>query len=46
MLFTWGHGYVATLVIREQLFPAANARPATSGLGDQGLEDAPLVKAA
>lgn len=46
MLFTWGHAYVATLVIREQLFPAASAGSASSTLGDQGLEEAPLVKAA
>lgn len=46
MLFTWGHAYVATLVIREQLFPAASGGATTDALGDQSLEDGPLVKAA
>jgi cellulose synthase/poly-beta-1,6-N-acetylglucosamine synthase-like glycosyltransferase len=41
LLFTWGHAYVATLVIKEQVF---SARPSTSGASSLG--ERPLAKAA
>ncbi len=42
LLFSWGHGYVAYLVLREQFLPAT--RELRSGA--ESLEDSPLAKAA
>ncbi len=43
ILFTWGHAYVATMVLKEQLLPASSLGSGSGGaLGD----DRPLVKAA
>src|SRR5690606_20509043 len=44
-LFTWGYGYVATMVLKEQLMPAPGALGAGQ-MGDARLEDRPLAKAA
>ncbi len=40
LLFAWGHAYVATLVLKEQLFPAGDA------VVESPIEERPLAKAA
>jgi hypothetical protein len=45
-LFTWGHAYVATLVLREQLFPAVAEGSGPTTLEGQSLKESPLAKAA
>jgi hypothetical protein len=42
LLFSWGHGYIATLLLKEQFSPAS----ALAGVEDSPMEEPSLVKAA